>query len=186
MIDLIVDAGKLERNKPSTVIDSREAEIKILRRGELISKSSKSLVSKSERETGKIGEFLIKKLLRKERDRALVLGLSGDLGCGKTVFSRAIGSYLGVKEKIVSPTFFIYNEYKLNKGKFIHMDLYRIEKEYELEELGFWELFEKENIVCMEWPEKMGKKYFEKLKKEVDYVAIEFSYKSENEREIGY
>ena len=59
--------------------------------------------------------------------KPLVFLLSGDLGCGKTVFSRKIGYVLGVKEKITSPTFVIYNQYEtlcpsdisLKKGDFI-------------------------------------------------------------------
>lgn len=63
MIDLIVDAGKLPRNKPSTVIDLTESEIKVLRRGDLITGKTNSLISKSEKETEKIAEFLLHKSL---------------------------------------------------------------------------------------------------------------------------
>ncbi|MDD4026580.1 MAG: L-threonylcarbamoyladenylate synthase [Candidatus Shapirobacteria bacterium] len=193
MIDLIVDAGKLPRNKPSTVIDATEAELKILRRGDLITTNSQTLISKSEKETGKIAEFLLKKYI----DKPIIFALTGDLGCGKTVFSRKIGHLLGVKEKITSPTFVIYNEYQiplsfghppLTKGgqkKFLHFDLYRISADYELEEIKFFELF-KNNIACIEWPENMGEKNFEKLKKENKMVTIQFKYLDENTREIRY
>ncbi len=120
MIDLIVDGGKLPRNKPSTVIDATESELKILRRGDLITGSAtQTLISKSEKETGKIAEFLLKKFqsspspfFHKTGEKPLIFALTGDLGCGKTVFSRKIGHLLGVKEKIASPTFVIYNEYE--------------------------------------------------------------------------
>ena len=124
MIDLIVDAGKLPRNKPSTVIDATESEIKVLRRGDLITGSTtQTFISKSEKETGKIAEFILKKSLsvtkptlpslEKGGFKPIIFALTGDLGCGKTVFSRNIGYLLGVKEKITSPTFVIYNEYKI-------------------------------------------------------------------------
>ena len=61
MIDMIVDAGKLPRNKPSTVIDATEPEIKILRRGDLVPGKSQLLTSKSEKETEKIAEYILKK-----------------------------------------------------------------------------------------------------------------------------
>lgn len=91
MIDLVVDGGKLPKNKPSTVIDATEPEIKILRRGDLITGSNQTLVSKSEKETEKIAEFILKKFNNLKFKKPLVFGLSGELGCGKTVFSRKIG-----------------------------------------------------------------------------------------------
>lgn len=181
MIDLIVDAGKLPRNKPSTVIDATEAELKILRRGDLITGNNQTLISKSEKETEKIAEFLLKKHI----NEPVVFALTGDLGCGKTVFSRKIGHLLGVKEKITSPTFVIYNEYKTEKNKFLHFDLYRISADYELEEIKFFGLL-KDNVVCIEWPENMGEKNFERLKKENKVVTIQFRYLDEHTREIKY
>ncbi|MDD2483232.1 MAG: L-threonylcarbamoyladenylate synthase [Candidatus Shapirobacteria bacterium] len=200
MIDLMVDAGKIPRNKPSTVIDATEAELKILRRGDLIMSNREThhgaslqkeikLISKSEKETEKIAEFILHKVetLRATslHKKPIIFALTGDLGCGKTVFSRKIGHLLGIKEKITSPTFVIYNEYKLKNNKFLHFDLYRISADYELEEIKFFELL-KNNIVCIEWPENMGEKNFERLKKENKVVTIQFKYIDEKTREIKY
>jgi L-threonylcarbamoyladenylate synthase len=191
MIDLFVDGGRLPRNKPSTVIDATEPEIKILRRGDLITGSSQILISKSEKETEKIAEFLLKKYKNltesKNKDKPLVFGLSGDLGCGKTVFSRRIGHLLGVKEKITSPTFVIYNEYKIDNktiNKFVHFDLYRLGAKYEFEEINFLEQFTKGSVVCVEWVENMGGEYMEKLKAITNYVPVNFRYVDETTREI--
>jgi L-threonylcarbamoyladenylate synthase len=220
MIDLIVDAGKLTRNKPSTVIDVTESEIKILRRGDLVTGSAtQTLISKSEKETEKIAEFLFHKSLsgqnplvsqsstsslkegRKslKQNKPLVFLLSGDLGCGKTVFSRKIGQMLGVKEKITSPTFVIYNQYKITNNQiprykikfFIHMDLYKITTEKDLEEIKFLEMFtpltsSEFTVACIEWPENMGEKYLEKLKNKTRVVSINFEYVDEKTREIRY
>jgi tRNA threonylcarbamoyl adenosine modification protein YjeE len=194
MIDLIVDAGKLPRNKPSTVIDATNPEIKILRRGDLITGSSQTLISKSVKETEKIAEFLFKKI---KSSKPTVFGLSGELGCGKTVFSRKIGRLLGVKGKITSPTFVIYNEYtispnpSLTRGeqiikKFLHFDLYRLGNEYEFEEIKFLEQFTKGVVACIEWPENMGEEYLDKLKKTTNYIAVNFSYTDANTREIKF
>ena len=204
MIDLIVNAGKLPRNKPSTVIDATESEIKILRRGDLITGKSTSLISKSEKETERIAGFLLRKNLS-GGNKPLVFLLSGDLGCGKTVFSRKIGQMLGVKEKITSPTFVIYNEYQISPSdyqsvsfsennkikKFIHMDLYKITSEKDLEEIKFLEMFTPSTssgftVACIEWPENMGEKYLEKLKNKTRVVSINFEYVDEKTREIKY
>jgi L-threonylcarbamoyladenylate synthase len=202
IIDLIVDAGKLPKNKPSTVIDATEPEIKILRRGDLITENSQTLISKSERETEKIAEFLLKKIIDKKIDKPIVFGLSGELGCGKTVFSRNIGKLLGVKDKITSPTFVIYNEYqtltpypfpltgqgekKKKVIKFLHFDLYRLGNEYEFEEIKFLEQFTEGSIGCIEWPENMGTQNMNKLKKLVNYIPVNFKYLGTTTREIEW
>jgi len=206
MIDMIVDAGKLPRNKPSTVIDATTPTIQILRRGDLITGSNQTLISKSEKETEKIAEFLLSKslsaspLLPLTREtKPLVFGLSGDLGCGKTVFSRKIGKILGVKEKITSPTFVIYNEYKTltpdpfpltGQGektiKFLHFDLYRLSNNFEFEEIKYLESFTEGTIACIEWPENMGEEYLSKLKKIVNYIPVNFSYVNATTREIRF
>ncbi len=189
MVDLVVDGGKLRKNKPSTVIDATESELKILRRGDLVTGKRETLISKSEEETAKIAVFLLEKWITKNDRGPIVLGLSGDLGCGKTVFARSLGRYLGVKGKITSPTFVIYNEYKINYDKFrkfLHFDLYRISQEYEFEEISFFELFDDQVIACIEWPEKMGKEAYLKLKKGVRYLPVNFAYVNESTREISY
>lgn len=204
MIDLIVDAGKLPRNKPSTVIDATEPELKILRRGDLVTGSgTQTLISKSEKETEKIAEFLLNKTLHpagtslNREAKPIVFSLTGDLGCGKTVFSRKIGHLLGVTEKITSPTFIIYNEYiispnpsltigKQNINKFLHFDLYRISTDYEFREIKFLELFTTDSVSCIEWPENMGEENFEWLKKNTELISINFEYVDENTRQIKY
>lgn len=84
-----------------------------------------------------------------------VLGLSGDLGAGKTFFCQELIKLLtGEKTlNITSPTFNIVNLYKTKDGKSIyHFDLYRIKTEAELENIGFFEALD-EGICLIEWPE---------------------------------
>lgn len=183
-IDLIVDGGKLPRNKPSTVIDVTKDKVKVLRAGELIAGGGTSLLSKSEKETEKIAKFLLEKILKQVQDDTIIFGLSGDLGTGKTVFARGIGQALGIKEKIKSPTFTIYNEYK--KQFFLHFDLYRIEENFELGEIDFWQEIKKAKVVCIEWPENLGKKNLEKLKKETNLVLVSFEYLDAETRKISF
>ena len=199
MIDLIIGGGKLPRNKPSTVINTMGSEIEILRRGDVVAEKGRSLISKSEAETKKIAGFLVRKILklqplrgrRVQDDRAVVFGLTGDLGAGKTVFAKGVGRAMGIKEKITSPTFVIYNEYKIvgpavGIERFLHFDLYRIEKEEELEELDFLESFPNGVVACVEWPERMGKDMFEKLKKRVNYVGVRLEYVDEKTSKIRF
>lgn len=194
MIDLVVDSGKLPRNKPSTVIDATEPELKILRRGDLVTTSATTIISKSEKETQKIAEFLVRKIDKTEKSTVFLL--SGDLGCGKTVFSKEVARGLGYKGKVTSPTFVIYNEYEiplnppLTRGKpartFLHFDLYRITADFELAEIQFFELFKPGTIACIEWPENMGEKNLEKLGKIAKLIKVTFEYKDPTTREIRY
>ncbi len=111
------------------------------------------------------------------------------MGCGKTVFSRKVGHLLGVKEKIVSPTYIIYNEYKIVESKiekFLHMDLYKITSEKDLEEIKFLDLFEENSVSCIEWPEQMGENYLKKLKEKTNVVSVNFEYVDQETREIKY
>jgi len=189
LIDLVIDAGKLPKNKPSTVIDAVGSEIKILRRGDLITGSSQTLISKSESETGKIAEFLLKKALKLGHNKAIIFSLSGDLGCGKTVFSRSIGKKLGIIQKIISPTFVIYNQYPLVNSSFktfYHFDLYRLTNHFEYQEIKFLDHFIPWTLSCLEWPENMGTDLFEKLKKSTHLIAVNFTYLDQNTRQISF
>ena len=189
LISLLVDAGKLPRNKPSTVIDAVGSEIKILRRGDLITGSSQTLISKSESETGKIAEFLYKKAVNMGNNKAFVFSLSGDLGSGKTIFSKSIGKKLGITQKILSPTFVIYNQYSLKNSLFnifYHFDLYRLNSEVEYKEISFFSHFLPGTISCLEWPENMGLNYYEKLKKKTNLITVNFTYLDNHTRDLSF
>ena len=85
------------------------------------------MISKNPKETEKIAQVFLDKILnnKKRRSGALVVALSGDLGAGKTAFTKAAGKHLGIKEKISSPTFVIIKSYELRiknyKNFFISM-----------------------------------------------------------------
>lgn len=94
---------------------------------------------------------------------ATIIGLSGDLGSGKTAFTKAFAAALGIKEEILSPTFVLAKFYPL-LGKpwkeLVHIDAYRIEDENELSTLRFNEMVgDPKKLIILEWPEQLGKHY---------------------------
>ena len=185
LIDLIVDAGKLPRNKPSTVIDLVEENIKILRRGDIVFTQVDTYISRSAKETKKIAKFVLNKLLEKDFEKPLVFIIEGEIGVGKTVFVKGMGEFLGIKE-IVSPTFVVMYEYEVEKSKvdkLIHLDLYNVEEKEEFEYLKIGECLAPGNLLAIEWGEKVGE-IFDLLKEKGEIVYVKMSYENEKERVI--
>lgn len=95
-------------------------------------------ISHSIEDTQKIANDFVSKLYTKDSG-ATVVGLSGDLGAGKTAFTKCIAKSLGVEDTVTSPTFVIEKIYELQNQKFthlIHIDAYRLDKSDELLNLG--------------------------------------------------
>ncbi len=109
------------------------------------------IISKSDHKTWKIAKKFGKNL--KAGDIVL---LSGDLGSGKTVFSKGIASGLGIKDHVTSPTFTIYNYYQGKKYDLYHFDMYRIESAEEALAFGIDEIIDNRAIKLFEWPEVIG------------------------------
>lgn len=84
-----------------------------------------------------------------------VVALTGDLGAGKTVFTRGVASALGIHGEVTSPTFVLIHEYR---GAFplYHMDLYRLENEREMLDIGVEDYFYSDGVCLVEWAEKLG------------------------------
>jgi tRNA threonylcarbamoyladenosine biosynthesis protein TsaE len=119
------------------------------------------IISKSGEHTKKIAKQFLKKILNKKHKVACVVGLYGDLGAGKTTFTQYVAKELGVKRKVASPTFVISKRYPLKNKmfkNFYHLDAYRLKDEKELHSLGWKETVkDPENIIFIEWPEKVAK-----------------------------
>ncbi len=140
------------------------------------------IVSKSLSDTQKIAEDFIEKISMGFYPNALVVGLYGDLGSGKTTFTQAVAKIFGIKEDITSPTFVIEKIYDIshkNFKKLVHIDAYRLDSAKELSALD-WEktMADPKNIIFIEWPERV----LEVLPK--NHAKINFKFLSENEREI--
>ena len=88
----------------------------------------------------------------------MVLSLEGDLGCGKTVFVQGLAQGLCVPETIyvTSPSYALIHEYPARVPLF-HADLYRIENPAGLDDLGLFDIISGENVVAIEWAEKIRK-----------------------------
>lgn len=114
--------------------------------------SEQIYLTKTSEETKKLAQNFAKTLKLGD-----FLAFYGNLGSGKTTFIQGLAEGLGVKRRISSPTFIIVRHYKLDKGSFYHIDLYRIKTENDLLGLGIEELIrDKKNIFAVEWSEKIG------------------------------
>lgn len=113
---------------------------------------------RQENELGAIAREILDTLPRKET--ATVIALQGDLGAGKTAFTKALARELGIQEHITSPTFVIMKSYAVSEHPecktLTHIDAYRIEDQDEMRVLGFSEILrDPTRIVCIEWPERI-------------------------------
>ncbi|MCQ2010416.1 MAG: tRNA (adenosine(37)-N6)-threonylcarbamoyltransferase complex ATPase subunit type 1 TsaE [Sporolactobacillus sp.] len=81
-----------------------------------------------------------------------VLTLSGDLGAGKTVFTKGLAKGLGIQEMVNSPTFTIVKEYQSGRLPLFHMDVYRISDE---EDIGLEDYFDQDGVTVIEWAENI-------------------------------
>jgi tRNA threonylcarbamoyladenosine biosynthesis protein TsaE len=136
------------------------------------------IITNSEKETFDFAKSLAVKARGGE-----VYALSGNLGAGKTVFTRGFAIGLGVKHNVNSPTFVLMKVYPVKKHQtikhFCHIDAYRLKSSADLEAIGALDYFGKKDAICfIEWPENIKKL----LKNNAIYIKI--SQKNNNIRTI--
>lgn len=135
-----------------------------------------------------VAEGFLKALMQKPlKETATVVGLSGDLGAGKTAFVKCVASILGISELVTSPTFILEKVYIIPRGsvvgerytKLIHIDAYRLEDGKEMRALD-WNslLLDEHNLIFMEWPKQVESA----LPK--DMLNLSFEYAGEGVRQI--
>ena len=105
----------------------------------------------SPEETMQIGQKM-----GEEARAGLVISLDGDLGVGKTVFTKGVALGLGISESVVSPTFTIVQEYEGGRLPMYHFDVYRIDDPDEMYEIGYEEYFYGEGVTLVEWATLIG------------------------------
>lgn len=113
----------------------------------------KRLRTRSENGTLALGELLTELLPAPK-----LVVLRGDLGMGKTTLVRGMAAAIGADSgEVTSPTFTLVHEYRGRKTRLIHLDLYRLEEEREIEGIGLWEMAEAgDALVLVEWGDKFG------------------------------
>jgi tRNA threonylcarbamoyladenosine biosynthesis protein TsaE len=145
----------------------------------------KKYTTTSYKQTQKLGEKIAEEFLNTVAGKtAIVLGLKGNLGGGKTTFLQGFAKGLGIKEKILSPTFVVLKRFQVPGFRFqdfYHIDCYRLKDEKDILNLGFEDIIkDSRNVVVIEWPEKIKKV----LPKET--IFIEFKFIDKNKREIKF
>lgn len=150
----------------------------------------KKYITKSYKETQKLGEDFALGLYSwqakeiKNRKTAIVLGLQGDLGGGKTTFLQGFAKGLRIKKKILSPTFVILKRFEIKNQNlkftnFYHIDCYRLKNTKDILELDFKEIIKNpQNIVAIEWPERIKKA----LPKNIIIIKFKFIYPEHSRR----
>jgi len=144
-----------------------------------------TITTNTAKETKDVGFFLASEIKKSHLDMrgALVIALEGDLGGGKTTFTQGFAKGLGIRGKILSPTFVIMKSCIIPGNsafkKFIHIDAYRTKKPQEILNLGWKDLLkEDKSIILVEWADKI-KKILPK-----SYIRISFEFVSEKTRKI--
>lgn len=107
-------------------------------------------ITHSPAETEAVGEALAKTLRP-----GTVLAFRGDLGAGKTAFTRGLGRGLGCTERVTSPTYTIVNEYTSGRLPLFHFDMYRLRDADDLFDIGWEDFLRRGGICAVEWSENI-------------------------------
>lgn len=138
-------------------------------------------------QTKKVGERLAKRFSKTRKKGALVVAIEGGLGNGKTTFLQGFAKGLGIKEKVLSPTFIVFRKFEILPSKqsksqfsnFYHFDCYRIKEPKEILDMGFNKIVSSSsNIIAIEWAENIK----EILPK--DKVSLKIRFVNKNIRKI--
>ena len=169
LIDLIIDAGELPEREVSTIVDTtlntenilRSGGVKFPKKGNLVM----SAVTESPEETRDFGSMAMLNHIDALQDQAVLFALGGDLGTGKTQFTKGMAKQLGISHTVRSPTFTLSQEYPFTlgdvRGLFVHIDAWRLGDENELQALSIEKYLSKGNVIVVEWADK----YFDSLSK---------------------
>ena len=130
------------------------------------------IITHSKEETVKFAEEYGKTLKKGD-----VVLLKGEMGAGKTVFTKGVALSLGIKSEVTSPTYAYLNDYD---GKLFHYDCYRLSSGEDAEALGLTEYFyAPDTVCCIEWADNIADALTGKN------IAIDIKYLGETEREIN-
>ena len=158
LVDLIIDAGVLPPNDPSTVIDTTLDDAVTLRQGEIKLTDNNEVVSRSEENTQNLAKEIWQKYEKNKGKRAIVFALQGEMGTGKTIFTKGLALAMGITEMVTSPTYNLVHTYSLVPSAYslTHIDAWRLEKSDELRSLGFEDLIKGKSVIAIEWAERVS------------------------------
>lgn len=111
----------------------------------------KTFITNSEKETRNLAKKIAQEF------KLNIIALTGNLGSGKTTFVQGFAKGLGIKEKIISPTFVLIRQHQIPNFKkmLYHIDLYRLEGEIDIKQLGIADLLNEDSLILIEWAEKI-------------------------------
>ena len=110
-----------------------------------------TVITKSPEQTELLGKKLAE-LLRPGD----VIAYYGDLGAGKTAFTRGLAAGLGIREAVTSPTYTIVNEYLSGRMPLFHFDMYRLSSSEELFDIGWEDYLARDGVCAVEWSENVA------------------------------
>lgn len=184
LIDLMVDAGELPHNEPSTVIDTTlDDEPVILRQGDIKLRDRNEVLSRSEENTQNVAKELWQKFETYNNKRAIIFALEGQMGAGKTQFVKGLAKAMDINEQVTSPSYDLLNNY----DSLSHIDTWRmLDPNIELGGLGTQKLISDKSVIAIEWADRA----LQEIKTYVDdaiiiWVKIEYG-KNENDRLISW
>ncbi len=205
LIDLVLDAGTLPTNPPSTVIDTTLSTPITLRAGSIVlqaaqsdqtrayvdqggttasgameAKPSYQLTSANEAETKSIAGRLVLKNWNAVGTTGLVIGLDGPLGAGKTVFAKGVAEFLQINALITSPTYGYVEEYDFTRhqttGKFYHLDMWKVDSKELFEKLELPESLQPGTVMVVEWWSQVAEFFTPFLdEQKITYLSIQIS-----------
>ena len=143
------------------------------------------VISRSVAETESLGEAWAQ-----EAQRGWVIGLSGDLGAGKTQLVKGIARGLGVTERVHSPTFALVNEYLNGRLALFHLDLYRLETQEQIHSAGLEDFLQPDGVTVVEWVERWAETISnlrsQTANSSIRYREVRIESLNETERRITY
>ena len=132
-------------------------------------------ITHSPEETEKLGAALAQRL-----QPGTIIAYTGDLGAGKTAFTRGLAKGLGYTQPVTSPTYTIVNEYLGGRLPLFHFDMYRLASSDDLWDIGWEDYLERGGVCAVEWSENVA----DAMPEGTVYVTIERAPEGENARII--
>ena len=189
-LDFIIDGGTLPKQPASTVVDTTLLDSMVLRAGAIkLQKVSQIFTSHNETETMQLAQTLLLSYWNQIRKRGLLIALLGDLGSGKTIFTKGVGQFLQIKDHITSPSYTLVNEYPFRRhevsGMLYHLDPWRLENFADFSKLELAKMLAPDQIVVVEW----ASKFLPQLKKLAEsqnssFLVVSFTDKGETIRQL--